>query len=78
MPSVRDLIEGITMGYILTDLNDWDHDSDVQSCLLERRDYLHTNHSQIIPYVSREMHGHDETYHRVMKVSKNVFEWIRL
>jgi len=76
VPSVRDLIEGITMGYILTDLNDWDHDSDVQSCLLERRDYLHTNHSQIIPYVSREIDAW--TYHRVMEVFKNVFEWIRL
>ncbi|KAH9905523.1 uncharacterized protein B0H18DRAFT_824077, partial [Fomitopsis serialis] len=48
---------------------------DVHPMLLGKKD-LRTNYSQMLPYTSKDMLEHADTYHNLQVVFDNVFTWV--
>ncbi|KAG1879954.1 uncharacterized protein F5891DRAFT_921684, partial [Suillus fuscotomentosus] len=50
--------------------------TNVQPWLLEKEG-MRTNHSQVIPYLSKDLHQHRRIYHTISKLYEELFEWVR-
>ncbi|KAG0698642.1 hypothetical protein DFH29DRAFT_810112, partial [Suillus ampliporus] len=49
--------------------------TDVQPWVLEKEG-MHTNHSQVIPYLSKDLHQHHHIYGTISKLYEELFEWM--
>ncbi|KAG1737843.1 uncharacterized protein EDB91DRAFT_1054817, partial [Suillus paluster] len=50
--------------------------TDIQPWALEKEG-MRTNHSQVIPYLSKDLHEHRHIYGTISKLYEELFEWVR-
>lgn len=74
--SVSDLFWALNIWHMLIMKQGLAAPRDVQPWVLEKEG-MRTNHSQVIPYLSKDLYQHRRIYGSMSKLYEDLFEWVR-